>query len=87
MPCVLYAEKTRDIIIVKRSWCENIKCAETVNKGITRTKRVKFFYSNEKTHKPNFELDTEDEFDAEKNACYFGFILHICGKKFGIIFE
>lgn len=82
MPCVvcLECDDFYELKIVKKSWCENLKTADVKNKGKLPTENVKIFYSTDKTQKANFELETLNELDDERAACYIGYVLNVCGK-------
>lgn len=81
MPCVvcLVLEDYLHLKIVKKSWCENLKSADPMNKEILPTDPVKIFYSTDKAQKANFNLETLDELDEERAACYDGHVLEVCG--------
>lgn len=80
MPCVVCFEDSRVLRIVKTSWCENFKNAETKNVGKPSSDLVKIFYSNDKTQKANFDLEELEELDEERSACYIGYVMQVCGK-------
>lgn len=83
MPCVvcLYLCDGEKIIIVKAAWCQRIDEADTINHGSRPGDMMIFFFSPNKSEKPNFDLSAEDFFDETINACYDGFVLGEFGKE------
>lgn len=67
--------------MVKTSWCEKLKGADPKNSGVLPTKTVKIFYSGDTAQKANFDLEVVERFDENVPACYFGYVLFMCGKK------
>lgn len=83
MPCVVRFDDSRIMKVVKTSWCENLKSANIKNIGFSHSTFVKIFYSQDTSQKPNFGLEIKEIFDEETPACYYGFVLRICGEKIG----
>lgn len=81
MPYVVRFEYSGVMKVVKTSWCERLKCADLKNKGFRVSTFVKVFYSKDTTQQPDFELETKETFDEGTPACYYGFVLRICGEK------
>lgn len=81
MPSVVCFEYSGEIKVVKTAWCEKLKSADPKNSGVLPTKIIKIFYSNNTAQKANFGLEVVEEFDENVPACYYGYVLYMCGKK------
>lgn len=80
MPCVVILDSVNQLLIVKDSWCEKVNTSETRNHGNDRSSEMKIFYSKDKNLRPQFDLESSCNFDANKTACYDGYVLRVFGK-------
>lgn len=80
MPCCVLLECTKEILVVKDSWCEKVNGADIRNGGCGPSDSMKIFYSPNKKRRADFSLETSPNFDADATTCYDGFVIYICGK-------
>lgn len=80
MPCVVYLADSKEILIVKSAWCQNIDTADNRNGGLRPGEEMIIFVSPNKTDTADFELEPKLVYDASIAACYYGFVLQHCGK-------
>lgn len=69
-----------DVKVIKSSWIECAKSAESKNCGIKPSKEVKIFHSTRPNQKADFSLEGEYFFDEDKTGCYIGFLLAVFGE-------
>lgn len=81
MPCVVFMDEAETIQIVRTDWVEEVNSAESRINGTPPNRLVKIFYSPNKRQKPDFELEIREDFDCERTACYYGYVLKIFGKN------
>lgn len=82
MPCVVYLQRSKGLIVVKSAWCDKINDAKSINSGLHPGRKRKIFFSPEKKAKADFQMEPKTVFDGNIAACYFGFVLRNCGKSF-----
>lgn len=80
MPCVILLADSDEIRIVKSDWVEKVNNAESRTNGTPPHIALKFFHSPNKQQQANFELEPVADFHLNQTACYFGYVLKICGK-------
>lgn len=81
MPCVVSLRFSRQIIVVKNTWCQKNFEADTVNYGSRPGKITKIFFSPDKSERPNFALKARKNFNISIAACYYGCVLDYFGKE------
>lgn len=80
MPCVVYLYYPDEIVIVKSAWCEKMNTADILNTGSRPGEVMLIFHSPDKTAKADFELEPRNIYNDAITACYYGYVLQICGK-------
>lgn len=80
MPCCVLLKNSDDMIIVKSAWCEKLNKAASRIHGCHPWEMMKIFYSPDRTKRANFHLQVMRTFIDTRMACYYGFVVKICGK-------
>lgn len=86
--CVVILKESKHILIVKSSWCQNIKeNIDILRNGNSAFVERSIFYSPNLKEDSNFELPLSTTFNANTTGCYKGFILYMDGMIFNTFNE
>lgn len=78
---VILLTEQKQLTVVPMSWFPSLDIIQIFNKGVSKTKSHRLFFSPNSNDEPNFKLPIPKKFQPDICANYEGKILSVWGKK------